>query len=502
MLVQCESCGARGNVKSEDPTKAFKCPKCGGAMRAAAMQRDAAAQQDAATQRAAPTEPAPTPEQAAPARPRSSRLAAARAGSRRARKTKPTTEGDTTASPVLVRIARIACIIQLLMLAGWAHQSFASGKVGWQTFVGLGVLAATGIVGIIAIMRRKAALVMTATVLNCATAAYYAWGLMAVMGIFSRVPFFRPKGSMMVLVYAMFLGIIVPSVANTILLILLSERRKRSVIVAAATVLIAAAGVVAASFVGGPTATDGIVVKAKTLDNTFGSSGGSCVVFRQGMSISGSLAGCVARFVDAKQKDIYCGKPIPDVKLSLSFRFSEVPEGWPEKANTALQTGVWRTTFRKAFDAWLAREYDLEVVWAERPEPKLILEMDGTEPTGLKKVPTKSESLVAYPNEGVWSVQGGSTTIGRWLKKVSKVTHWQVEDKTGLPRDQAWYYLRAEIPRPWPADVERCPLKDTNVYLRKGETRGDGWVVRKAGSPAPAKTPPPPKPKSAKQGAR
>ncbi len=34
MRVQCTKCGAVGNVKSADPAKRFKCPKCGGAMQA------------------------------------------------------------------------------------------------------------------------------------------------------------------------------------------------------------------------------------------------------------------------------------------------------------------------------------------------------------------------------------------------------------------------------------------------------------------------------------
>lgn len=34
MRVQCTECGAQGNVRSEDPNQLFKCPKCGGAMRA------------------------------------------------------------------------------------------------------------------------------------------------------------------------------------------------------------------------------------------------------------------------------------------------------------------------------------------------------------------------------------------------------------------------------------------------------------------------------------
>jgi len=34
MRVQCTKCNAQGNVRSEDPNRLFKCPKCGGAMRA------------------------------------------------------------------------------------------------------------------------------------------------------------------------------------------------------------------------------------------------------------------------------------------------------------------------------------------------------------------------------------------------------------------------------------------------------------------------------------
>jgi hypothetical protein len=51
MLIQCSKCGARGNVRSEDPNKVFACPKCGGGMRAAQAASAAPSQTGSGTAR-------------------------------------------------------------------------------------------------------------------------------------------------------------------------------------------------------------------------------------------------------------------------------------------------------------------------------------------------------------------------------------------------------------------------------------------------------------------
>ena len=75
MLIQCSKCGARGNVRSEDPGKVFRCPKCGGGMRAA--QAGAASPQAVgrAAQRPRTSRQRPVTSRAGTSRTRTSRIA-------------------------------------------------------------------------------------------------------------------------------------------------------------------------------------------------------------------------------------------------------------------------------------------------------------------------------------------------------------------------------------------------------------------------------------------
>ncbi len=73
MLIRCSQCGARGKVKSEDPNKAFRCPKCGGAMRAE-QAASAAPEPAAPTGRQATERRAKTSRQVGTSRRRTSRI--------------------------------------------------------------------------------------------------------------------------------------------------------------------------------------------------------------------------------------------------------------------------------------------------------------------------------------------------------------------------------------------------------------------------------------------